>query len=363
MDNIYIQLICTAALSAVCAYLILPRLIRILKTSSSLDVPDHRSSHKHPTPTMGGISFFIGLIVAIIFQPTFEVIFSCTMISLAGILGLIDDSKGLSPKMKFLGQALIATGFFAFGFSISPLVEMTLDLSIPPFLDWALTVFFMLGVINAFNLIDGVDGLLIGLALISSLVLSVIFLVQGQYPFAFISSGIVGIALAFLLFNFEPAKIFMGDTGSLLIGTYISVSILKVTENESGQVSVIALSLVLLVCVDMFRLFLGRYLILKKPFYADRNHIHHILLKMDWSHKKIVLHVYGFQLFLVGASIYFSNHNSSISSLIILIVICISLYGVLQFLAYRKLQSKWKRTLQKKNDRMEGNQLLKSMLK
>ncbi|MDG1333369.1 MAG: MraY family glycosyltransferase, partial [Crocinitomicaceae bacterium] len=363
MEKIYIQLICTALLSAISGYLILPQLIRYFKRSASLDIPNHRSSHSIPTPTMGGLSFFSGLVFAIVFQPSFEAVFVCSMISLAGVLGWIDDYKGLSPKLKFLGQAIIATCLFTYGFSMSPLIEIMFGLGVPIYVDWFLTVFFMVGVINAFNLIDGVDGMLIGLTFISSLTLLILFLMQGQYSYSILSACIVGISFTFLIFNFQPAKIFMGDTGSLLIGTYISLSVLKVVESQNEAFSTVAMSLILLACVDMFRLFLGRYVILKKPFLADRNHIHHILIRLGWTHKKIVLHAYGFQVLLITFSVFISGKNSSVICMVILISMCIVQYGLLQFMLFRKLQSAWQKTSKKKKEKIGDNQLLESHLK
>lgn len=362
MKNELIQLTGVLLLSAAAAYLMLPRLIRFLKTRAKLDMPNHRSSHKEPTPTMGGISFFAGLIIALIFAATFESLVTGALIALAGGLGFWDDLKDLSPKFKFLVQALIATGFYFAGFAIAPLIELLFGFEIPFYLDWALTVFFMLGLINAFNLIDGVDGLLIGITLIASLTFSIIFYLQGQGSSLFISVGMVGVSLSFLIYNFQPAKIFMGDTGSLFIGAYISSSLLKVTESGNAEISIVAVSLILLACVDMLRLFLGRYLIRKKPFKADRNHIHHILLKIGWTHKKIVLHIYLFQLLLTLCALFFSSDVSFIMNTFILMCICVGIYGILQLLIYRKRQHIWKKTLRMRNERMRGNQLLKSYI-
>jgi len=363
MKNDLIQLVSTVALSALCAYLVLPRLIVFLKSNARLDIPNHRSSHKVPTPTMGGMCFFIGLVFAIIFSASLEVVVVSGLISLAAVLGLWDDSKGVSPKYKFLGQAIIATGFYLFGFSISPLTELTLGVSLPSFVDWMATMFFMLGLINAFNLIDGVDGLLIGLTLICSVVLAIIFFIQGQSPYLFLSLGMIGVSCSFLIYNFEPAKIFMGDTGSLFIGTYISSSVLKVAEGGNTDYSIIAISLVLFVCVDMLRLFFGRYLILRKPFLADRNHVHHVLLKIGWSDKKIVLHAYGFQLILTSMAFYLSFYDSFSLNLFVLILTCVGMYGLLQLLVYKKFRVLLRKTMEMKNRKIEGNHLLKSRFK
>ena len=363
MKNELIQLTLTVLLSALSAYVALPRIIAYLKSSARLDIPNHRSSHKVPTPTMGGVCFLLGLAFAMIFSANFEVVVVSGLISLAALLGLWDDSKGISPKYKLLGQAVVASGFYLLGFSISPLAEMILGISLPSAVDWLITVFFMLGLINAFNLIDGVDGLLIGLTLISSIVLAIIFFLQGQSSFLFLSLGMIGVSVSFLLYNFEPAKIFMGDTGSLFIGTYISASVLKVAEGGNSDYSMIAVSLILFACVDMLRLFFGRYLILRKPFEADRNHVHHVLLKVGWSDKKIALHAYGFQSILISIAFCLSHYDSFLLNLLILVLTCVGMYGFLQLLVYSRLRNIWKKTSEMKNKKIGGNQLLKSRFK
>ena len=360
MENILILLGFTAALSALGVFIILPRLIKYLKARSVVDLPNHRSSHSIPTPTMGGLSFFIGLIVVCAFYPTLEIVFVVLLIALSGLLGFWDDKKDISPKLKFLGQGFIATGFFFLGFTIAPLIELMLGVSIPFYLDWVLTVVFMLGLINAFNLIDGVDGLLTGVTLIASITFVILFYLQGNTPFLFLSAGMVGVSASFLIYNFQPAKIFMGDTGSLFIGTYISCSILKVSEGGEANYSLIAISLILIACVDMLRLFIGRYLILKKPFTADRNHMHHILLKMGWTHKRIVLNIYLFQLSVTVVAICLPVEGNFLVNLLMIFFLCLGIYGVFQLMLYRKRYKRWKQTLKMRNNLTKRNHLLKS---
>lgn len=362
MKNEPILFVCVVLLSAMGTYFILPRLIQLLKSRSALDLPNHRSSHKVPTPTMGGISFFIGLLVAIIVNPSIEIVLVALLIALSGALGFWDDLKDLSPKLRLVLQALIATGFYSIGFTIGPLVNLLIGVDIPAYLNWSLTVFFMLGLINAFNLIDGVDGLLIGLTLIASMVFSIIFFVQGQIPSLIISLAITGVSIAFLIYNFEPAKIFMGDTGSLFMGTYISSSVLKITESADARVSLVAISLIVLACVDMLRLFLGRYFIQKKPFKADRNHMHHILLKMGWTHRRIVLNIYLFQVLLTLVGFYLLDTGSFLLNLLMLVFLCVSMYGVLQFMMCRERYKSWKKTIETRNKITGQNHLLKSYL-
>jgi UDP-N-acetylmuramyl pentapeptide phosphotransferase/UDP-N-acetylglucosamine-1-phosphate transferase len=363
MNNTIINLIGVLILSAIGVAFVLPKLIAYLKKAGALDIPNQRSAHKIPTPSMGGISFFIGLLLAVLFSESFEILIVSIFIALMGLVGLWDDLKGIAPKLKFAFQGVIATALFWCGFSIEPLLGFVVNVDLPVYLDWLLTVFFMLGVINAFNLIDGIDGLLIGFTLISSIVISIVFILQGQWAFLFLSMSFIGVSFSFLLYNFQPAKIFMGDTGSLLIGVYISVCILKIANFGRAEYSIISLSLVLFACVDMLRLFIGRYLVMKTPFIADRNHFHHILIRIGWSHKKIVLHAYALQIVLSILAIFLSSRASLLSSLLVLVFICFSYYGLLQFLIYRRDQVSWKKTLRNRDNKIGDNELLKSYLK
>lgn len=355
--------LCLLLLSAIAVIVLSPLLIKRLKKSGKLDIPNHRSAHKTPTPSMGGIVFFSGILLTMCFTLNPEVIDVCGLVGAAGVLGFYDDRLELSSKAKFLFQGIIALGIYYCGFSVAPIVSALIGFDLPSFLDLGLTVFFLLGVVNAINLADGVDGLLTGIALLSSLVFSIVFYLQGQSAFLFLSMAMTGVTAAFLLYNFQPAKIFMGDTGSLLLGTYIAISVLKVAQGGEAGFSLVGISLVIFCCVDMLRLFLGRYLITSAPFKADRNHFHHVLLRLGWSHKKIALFIYSLNALLILTSVFLVDANYFAISLLTLILCCISFYGVLQFLIFRKHRGLWKSIIRKKNIETSNNQLLRSKLK
>lgn len=363
MNYFLILVVCTVIVSALGVRVITPRLISYFERTGSLDIPNHRSAHKVPTPSMGGIAFFAGLICTTIFTWDVEIMLICSCIACASLLGLWDDLNGVEPKVKFLFQGIIATGLFLCGISIAPFLNLIVDTEIPIFVDWSLTILFVLGVKNAFNLIDGIDGLLISTTLISSIVLSAVFYIQHQWTFLFLTMSMVGVASSFLVYNFQPAKIFMGDTGSLFIGTYISACILKIGEFGNSDLSLVSLSIVLFACVDMLRLFLGRYLILKKPFRADSNHFHHILMRLGWSHKKIVFLASAMQLMIMIMAAILPRSSSFYGNLLVLIFVSVSFYGVLQFLIYRKHRSSLKESRVDQDKIIGDNQLFKSYLK
>ncbi|MCH2223410.1 MAG: undecaprenyl/decaprenyl-phosphate alpha-N-acetylglucosaminyl 1-phosphate transferase [Crocinitomicaceae bacterium] len=353
----------TMILTGLVVIVSIPLLIRFLKRSETLDVPNNRSVHKSPIPSMGGIVFFSGLLFAIGFARNLEVTLFCSLIGASGILGFVHDRMDLSSKMKFVFQGLIAVCLYLLGFSVTPILELIVGISPPHYLDLALTVLFILGVVKAVNLIDGIDGLLVSITFASSIVLTIIFYLQGQLSYLYLSMAMIGVSASFLVYNFQPAKIFMGNTGSLLIGTYLSVGVLKVTEAGDPKFSIVGVALIIFCCVDMVRLFLGRYVITKKPFKADRNHFHYVLLRLGWSHRKIVALIFTLNLTLILTAFLLLNPDKFLASLVTLILCCVSFYGLLQFLVFRKHHSLWRKTIAKKNREIGNNQLLKSNLK
>ncbi|MBL4706687.1 MAG: undecaprenyl/decaprenyl-phosphate alpha-N-acetylglucosaminyl 1-phosphate transferase, partial [Flavobacteriales bacterium] len=188
-----------------------------------------------------------------------------------------------------------------------------------------LSVFAYIVIVNAYNLIDGVDGLAAGIGLINSCMFAGWFYYTGNVPLALLAMILAGALLGFLVFNFNPAKIFMGDSGSMVIGAIISVlAISMINEDESrvresmGMLAkiptpVFAMSVLVYPLVDTLRVFAVRALKGNSPFSADRNHIHHRLIEAGLSHKQTVLLLYGFNVVVVGASIYFAQDSATIS--------------------------------------------------
>jgi UDP-N-acetylmuramyl pentapeptide phosphotransferase/UDP-N-acetylglucosamine-1-phosphate transferase len=213
-------------------------------------------------------------------------------------LGLKDDILVISPVKKFIGQVLAAFIIIYYGgIQIRSMHGFLGVYQLPEMFSLLLTYFAVIVVINSFNLIDGVDGLAGSLGLLSTVVFGVYFLYVNMLPYAVIAFSLAGSLLAFLIFNFQPAKIFMGDTGSLLVGTINSILVIKfinVANTEDVRFPILAspavgFTILMIPLLDTLRVFGIRILHRRSPFSPDRNHIHHLLLDRGFSHRAITL--------------------------------------------------------------------------
>lgn len=259
-------------------------LIIFFTKKSILDKPCKRKTHKNPTPTSGGLVFFIPLILfALFMQTTSSDLILVTIAAIFIIVGFIDDRLDLSPRLKFLIQfILVSIMILEYGsFSI---LESFLGNSSR--LNFSISLVIIVGLINAFNLIDGADGFAGTYAIIVLITSSIISYIQGDYNVLLLSLLLGSCLLAFLIFNLNPAKIFMGDSGSLTIGFLLASIALKTGNSShslSDQSNYILLPLLLVPSIDTVRVMIWRIIRGKKPFNPDRTHIHHILLKIGLS--------------------------------------------------------------------------------
>ncbi len=264
------------------SYILIPFIRKFGIRTNILAYPNERSIHEKPIPTMGGMSFFISFLFSFLL---FGDLSSARAFLLGAIIifiiGLIDDSTDLRPIVKLMGQ-LVAVGLFLFysSFFIS-------GVSLERICLFIFLYIFILGIINAINLTDGLDGLAAGLFIISSLLFFYI-LSPAREPLVFISSLIGGV-VAFLFFNFYPAQIFMGDTGSNFLGFSLGVlsfyTVIKYGIYYGILYSFLVLALPIL--DTLFAIF--RRIKNKQPiFKADRGHIHHILVKIGFTQTKAV---------------------------------------------------------------------------
>jgi len=255
---------------------------------------------------------------------------------LLGMLGLFDDLRDMKARYKFLMQIGIATLLWFGGFSIIGFFKIfgvQLDFWL---FDFLFTLMFIVGSVNAFNLIDGIDGLASGILIINAIVFAVLFYLLDEMVFFYLSIGIGAGTCAFLIYNFQPAKIFMGDTGSLLLGGFVTIAFLKILETNSPQFIAIALTVLLFPMLDLIRLFIGRSIIWKEPFKADKNHYHHLLLKLKWNHRRTTLLIYGLHAAIVIVTVVLSSFLPCITCIFISVALCILFYALVQFLyAYR----------------------------
>ncbi len=281
-------------------YLAIPSIIHVAIKKNLMDEPGERRSHSTSTPSLGGIGIFAGTIFSIILWAPFGVFgdlqyILCSFIIIF-LIGAKDDIDPMSPSKKFLGE-LFAAAILVFkaNVKLTSLHGIFGITAIPEYIGVILSIFVIIVIINAFNLVDGINGLSGGLGTLISLVFGVWFLLIGRIEIAIVAFALVGSLVAFLKYNITPAKIFMGDTGSLLIGLVCSILTIQFIEvhDKIGEelyplpiedAPSMAIAILILPLFDTLRVFTIRLFKKKSPFHPDRNHIHHMMIDAGFSH-------------------------------------------------------------------------------
>jgi UDP-GlcNAc:undecaprenyl-phosphate GlcNAc-1-phosphate transferase len=320
---------------------IIPRIRSLSLKLRFTDSPDQRSSHKGVIPSFGGVAFYISYILVLFFiQPIDSNYVSLTLlcsISIMFFTGLLDDIRNLSPKIKFLGQFIaVLVLMFQPDFRILTLHGfMGID-EIPLAMSVLGSMFFLLGLINAFNLIDGIDGLTGITGIIVASFYSYMFYHLGSYFYLAIGITTIASLLAFLRFNFsKKRKIFMGDTGSLVIGLLLGLLTLKLlTLNEATipfpfnpeQLPLFLVGVLFIPVLDIIRVIALRVFKGVSIFKPDRNHIHHIIVDFGLTHSKASLFI-GIVNFTVALVMFnvIQVFNSLLSALILISMFLLAL--------------------------------------
>lgn len=294
-----------------------------------------RHVHNTPLPRLGGVAIFLAfslslslwLVLALLFPRLLSGIAAHTLLRiyipacLIFCVGIYDDLHGVSPYVKFTTQAIAATMLFAGGMRISDLPVLFGLHAIPWFVGLPLTILWVAAITNAFNLIDGLDGLAAGSGLFSTLVFFVVALVSHSWLGALMSVALAGAILGFLRFNFNPATIFLGDSGSLFIGFVLSALALAGAQKAPTLVAVaipvVSFGLPILETL----LSILRRLISGRPiFTADREHIHHKLLQMGFSHRQVVMVLYAVSALFALLSLFLLWPTGSTLGLVLAVV-------------------------------------------
>lgn len=296
-------------------FLAIPVIISVAEMKKLYDVPDERKIHQTPIPALGGIGIFAGFVLACLltigFSAASEFQFYIAAALVIFFLGLKDDILVISPIKKFIGQVLAAFLIvYKGGVQIESMHGFLGINELPEMYSLVLTYLTVIVIINSFNLIDGVDGLAGSLGLMSTLIFGFYFLNIQQLPYAILAFSLAGSLSAFLIFNFQPARIFMGDTGSLLVGLIAAILVVKFI-NLAGSPTVaypiaqspaIGFTILLIPLLDTVRVFGIRIIHRRSPFSPDRNHVHHLMLDKGLSHRTITLTLVGINLAFVAAT-------------------------------------------------------------
>jgi UDP-N-acetylmuramyl pentapeptide phosphotransferase/UDP-N-acetylglucosamine-1-phosphate transferase len=295
-----LDILLTTSVAFIITFLAIPVVLQVAEQKKLYDIPDERKVHTRPVSSLGGVGIFGGFLLAALLSiqgylnPEFQYFFAAALVIF--FLGLRDDIMILSATKKFIGQIIAASILIHLGgirldsmFGLFGFEQMSEGFGL------AVSYLTIIVVINSFNLIDGVDGLAASLGILSMLVFGIYFFVIDHQAYALLAFSMAGSLIAFMIFNHHPAKIFMGDSGSLMIGLVNSILVIKFINVASTPfvtvpvASAVAIGFAILIVplLDTLRVFSIRIVNGRSPFTPDRNHVHHLLLDRGLSHAAV----------------------------------------------------------------------------
>lgn len=325
--NVFIIILTTFLTSLILTHL----MIKISKNMNIMDIPNERSVHKKPTPLLGGIAIFLSFLFGfILFGNQNPLMISILIASfLILLLGIFDDIKPIKARYKFVIHILVALiVVFYGGLKLTHVDIFGLSLNFK-WMSPYITILIIVGIINAVNLIDGLDGLCAGISSIYFLTIGVIALILNKFNGLdiILSFIMLGATLGFLVFNYPPAKIFMGDTGSTFLGLMISVIMLLGFKTVTLTSLLIPLVLLILPITDTLFAIIRRALNKKPIGQADKEHIHHQLLK-HLSTRKTIIVIYVVDLIFSVVSIFYAIGKKKEMIIFYILLMFILLYLV-----------------------------------
>ncbi|MDF2385348.1 undecaprenyl/decaprenyl-phosphate alpha-N-acetylglucosaminyl 1-phosphate transferase [Nostoc ellipsosporum NOK] len=329
----------TAAVAFIISFLAIPVVLQIADLKKLYDVPDERKLHTHPVASLGGVGIFGGFLFASLlsiqgqFNPEFQYFFAAALVIF--FLGLKDDLVILSASKKFVGQIIAAAILIHLGdIRLNSMYGLFGINELPEAFSYALSYLTVIVIINSFNLVDGVDGLAGSLGLLTMLVFGTYFFMIREQAYALLAFSMAGSLIAFLIFNHHPARIFMGDCGSLMIGllnAILAIKFINVTNDSSVPIPVpasvpIAFAILIVPLLDTLRVFSMRIFQGRSPFSPDRNHIHHLLLdRCGMGHAAVTLTCVGINVFFIVIAYSFRSLDPS---LLLLLLVTIAFIGL-----------------------------------
>lgn len=322
MHSDYIKLASALLTSFVLTYMFIPSIIKVANIKHLFDSPSERKSHYGVTPTLGGIAIFGGFMISLClfarFYPSNGMRYILAALCFTFMLGAKDDIVELVASKKFIGQIFAACIVVILGdIRITSLYGLFGISYIGEIFSIVLSVVTIIFIINAFNIIDGINMLAGSICILMSVTFGSWFYYYGFYDYAILAAAMSGAVFAFLKYNYTPAKIFMGDSGSLSIGLLAAVMAIQfIEQNEvvlrSGSsygikivaAPAMAIAILIIPLYDTLRAFTMRILNKKSPFEADRNHIHHRLIDLGFSHVMATFILIAVNVMFIGI-VYF----------------------------------------------------------
>lgn len=333
MEEVIVKIIMIVVTTFCFVAIIIPFIKKLAIQIGAVDMPRTRHIHSKPMPKMGGIGIFLGFLLGYMLFSEPSVQMNSILIGgfIIILVGLIDDMTELKPLVKFIGQLASACVIVFYGqFLLNDVSAFGIYLHFG-ILAYPITIFFILGCINCINLIDGLDGLSSGISSIYFLTVGIIATMQGHFGLDFVLSFVMlGSTLGFLVHNFHPASIFVGDSGSMFMGFIISVIALLGFKNVTLTSLIIPLLLIAIPILDTLFAIIRRLLKGESPSTADKFHIHHQLLNRNFSQTATVLIIYFIDLLFAFASILYVLHDRKLGYIIYGILMVIVLVFILK---------------------------------
>lgn len=332
MNNIIIDNLKIVLFVFLIVVLIVPIIIKIAHHVNALDIPNERKVHKKPMPRLGGLAIFLGFLIGymVFCKPTVQMNSILIGSFFIILLGTFDDIKPLTPLIKFGGQLLAAIIVVYYGnIVMQDISAFGLYVNFGIFAK-PITILFITAVINCMNLIDGLDGLAGGIATIFFITITIISNILG------VSNGLdssltlimIGATLGFLLYNFHPAKIFMGDSGSMFLGYIISIISLLGFKNVTLTSFIVPILILAIPILDTLFAIIRRLLKGQSFAQADKEHFHHQILRMAGNQTKTVLIIYLIQILFSVASIVYVLRNPMLGKIVYVIIFVIIIWLV-----------------------------------
>ena len=310
----------TFVAAALLTALVVPAVRRLGLACGLIDTPDARKQHTTPMVRLGGIGIVLGFSLALVITWRFggfaelppskdQLIWT----TLAGalcffVIGLADDLFALPPLPRLTGQLLVAMAVWSQGVQIGTIELPNTPLVLPPALSLLATVIWLVGITNAINWLDGLDGLAAGVSGIAAVGLLSVSFSLDQPAAGLLAAALAGSCLGFLRHNFNPARIFMGDGGSYFLGFALAaISIVGPAKGLTSVSLLLPLVILSLPLADMSAVIVGRLSQGRSPFYPDRRHLHHRLLRRGLGHRRTVLLIYAFTQWLAALALVLVN--------------------------------------------------------
>jgi len=318
-----------------------PALIKVSYLKRLVDEPDDiRKVHQRRIPTIGGIMIFAGTLFAyLLWYPFNEIVdfkYICASMLILFFIGVKDDIIGTAPMKKLIGHLIVAFILvFMAEMRITSMYGLFGLYEIPEAASIFLSVFTYIVIVNAFNLIDGIDGLAAGVGTIGCLAFGAWFYMAGGLDDAVLALSLSGALIGFLIFNFAPARIFMGDSGSLVIGLIASVLSIKLIEFDLGLLPepvifiskpIFAMAALAYPLMDTLRITVYRALRGQSPLAADRNHLHHRLMDLGLKHRGVSLTIYIWSIVCILLAVFMPFDNT-INFVIIMVFVVFSAFA------------------------------------